>query len=77
MKRQTTISQELMELQTSLKASITELDKAPATREGLAAAFMRADAKSKVARQIINAAQALIRISRIKADATEVAARAS
>ena len=77
MKRSTTISQELMELQSSLKASITELDKAAATREALAAPFMRADAKAKVARQIINAAQALIRISRIKADATEVAARAS
>ena len=73
MKRTTTISQELMELQTSLKASITELDKAAATREALAAPFMRADAKAKVARQIINAAQALIRISRIKADATEAA----
>ena len=73
MKRQTTISQELMELQSSLKASITELDKAAATREALAAPFMRADAKAKVARQIINAAQALIRISRIKADATEAA----
>lgn len=73
MKRTTTISQELMELQTSLKASIAELDKAAATREALAAPFMRADAKAKVARQIINAAQALIRISRIKADATEAA----
>ena len=73
MKRTTTISQELMELQTSLKASITELDKAAATREALAAPYMRADGKAKVARQIINAAQALIRISRIKADATEAA----
>ena len=75
--KRTTLTQELMELQTSLKASITELDKAAGTREALAAPTMRADAKAKVARQIINAAQALIRISRIKADAAETATGAN
>lgn len=65
------IAQELTALQTSLSASIRELDKAPGTREALAAPYMRADGKAKVARQIINAAQALIRISRIKGDAAE------
>ncbi len=68
-----TIAQELSALQTSLNASIRELDKAPGTREALAAPYMRADGKAKVARQIINAAQALIRISRIKAEGVETA----
>lgn len=65
------IAQELTALQTSLSASIRELDNAPGTPEALAAPYMRADGKAKVARQIINAAQALIRISRIKGDAAE------
>ena len=72
-----TISQQLLEVQASLKESMVELDNAPGTREALAAPYMRADAKAKVARQIINAAQALIRISRIKADAADVAAGAN
>ena len=72
-----TISQQLLEVQASLKESMVELDNAPGTRGALAAPYMRADAKAKVARQIINAAQALIRISRIKADAADVAAGAN
>ena len=71
--KKTTISQQLMEVQESLKASMVELDNAVGTPAELAGPCMRADNKAKVARQIINAAQALIRISRIKADAAEVA----
>lgn len=63
-----TLTQELIELQSSLKESMTELDSAAATREALAAPYMRADAKAKIARQIINAAQAVIRIQRLKSD---------
>ena len=71
--KKTTITQELIDLQSSLKESIVELDNAAGTREALAAPYMRADAKAKVARQIINAAQAVIRIQRLKNDIANAA----
>ena len=66
MKHNTNITQGLLELQNSLKDSITELDKAAATKDALEAPTIRADAKAKIARQMINAVQALIRIRRLK-----------